>query len=306
MTSKFLDLIDQVDNVAYDYDYADFYRLLLPNDTRTHGFMTQETVQKMPWTKDFKIDHEARFVRLNLPPSAGPAAVNKAFQEVIDAAVEGDKFEVLHGDHSEPYIVQGVDYPLHIERFTAPLFGIATRGAHMTAYTRTASGEIKIWVARRSPHLFTYPGKLDTTVAGGVKAHHTPFQCIVEESEEEAALERDLVSKTVRHVGVITYMTKSKRSGAVHPDVLFLFDIELPESVVPRPNDGEVSEFKLLTVDEIKEAMFAGEFKANCNLVMIDFFIRHGILTPENEQDYVQLQTRLHRKIPIPTSPREK
>jgi isopentenyldiphosphate isomerase len=291
--------------VPHDYDYADFYRLLLPNDARTHGFMTADTVRKMPWSKEFEVKHEAHIVQLKLPKDAESSAIGHAFQEVIDAAIEGDHFEVLHGTHSEPYKVQGVGYPLHIERFTAPLFGIATRGAHMTGYTRSQAGEIKIWVARRSKHLFAYPGKLDTTVAGGVKAQHTPFQCIVEEADEEAALSKEFVTQNALSVGVITYMTKNKRSGAVHPDVLFNFDIKLPESLTPYPNDGEVSEFKLLTVEEIKVAMFNGEFKPNCTLVMIDFFIRHGIISPDNEPDYVQLQTRLHRKLPIPTSPRE-
>lgn len=265
--------------------------------------MTADTVEKMPWTKNFAISPEAHTVQLKLPDST-PDAINQEFQTVIDAAILSDKFAVLHGDHSEPYLVQGVSYPLHLERFTAPLFGIATRGAHMTGYTRSSStSEIKVWVARRSPHLFTYPGKLDTTVAGGVKAQHTPFQCIIEESEEEASLLRDFVSKNAKSVGVITYMTRSQRSGAVHPDVLFLFDLKMPESLVPSPNDEEVSEYNLLTVEEVKTAMFGGEFKSNCNLVMIDFFIRHGIITSENEPDYVELQQRLHRRLPIPTSP---
>lgn len=267
--------------------------------------MTEDTVQKMPWTAQFKVDHESRLVQLNLPDSVDHSEVGKAFQQVINAAIDEDKFEILHGCHSEPYIVQGAGYPLHLERFTAPLFGIATRGAHMTGYTRSSTGEIKVWVARRSAHLFTYPNKLDTTVAGGVKAQHTPLQCVIEESEEEAALSKDFVAQNIRSTGVITYMTRSRRSGAVHPDVLFVFDLEMPDDVVPHPHDEEVSEFKLMTVEEIKTAMFSGEFKANCNLVMIHFFIRHGIITPDNELDYIQLQTRLHRRLPIPTSPRD-
>jgi 8-oxo-dGTP pyrophosphatase MutT (NUDIX family) len=256
----------------------------------------------MPWNENFIVNHQSRIVDLAITDST-PEAINKAFQDTIDAAITSDNFSALHGDHSEPYLVQGVFYPLHIERFTAPIFGIATRGAHMTGYTRSSSGELKIWVGRRSAHLFTYPGKLDTTVAGGVKAQHTPHQCIIEESEEEASLPKDFVSKHVRSVGVITYMTRNQRTGATRPDVLFVFDLEMPESLIPTPNDEEVSEFKLLSIEEVKAAMFGGEFKANCNLVMIDFFIRHGILTPENEPDYIELQQRLHRRLPIPTSP---
>jgi hypothetical protein len=39
------------------------------------------------------------------------------------------------------------------------------------------------------------------------------------------------------------------------------------------------------------------EFKANCNLVIIDFLIRHGLLDPDQE-DYTRLVTGLHRSLP--------
>lgn len=35
--------------------------------------------------------------------------------------------------------------------------------------------------------------------------------------------------------------------------------------------------------------------------VLIDFFIRHGILTPENEPDYIEIVARLHRRFEFPT-----
>ena len=37
------------------------------------------------------------------------------------------------------------------------------------------------------------------------------------------------------------------------------------------------------------------DFKFNCNLAIIDFLIRHGILTPENEPDYVDIVLGLRR-----------
>jgi isopentenyldiphosphate isomerase len=266
--------------------------------------MLPNTVFKMPWTSEFKVDHGSLTVQLNDASDGKKTSeiCNLAFQKTIDAAITQDVFEILHGQHSEPYKVLGSRFPLQIERFSAPLFGIATRGAHMTAYTFVA-GEMKIWIPRRSPNLFTYPNKLDTTVAGGVKAQHSPLQCIIEEADEEASLPTKYVRKHAKSVGVLTYMTLSKRSGLIHPDVLYVFDIELPPEIIPTPQDGEVSEFKLLSVNEIKEAMVNREFKSNCNLVMIDFFIRHGILIPDEEPDYVEIQTKLHSSIPFPTAP---
>jgi 8-oxo-dGTP pyrophosphatase MutT (NUDIX family) len=264
--------------------------------------MLPSVVKKMPWSSDFEINDKAKTVQL-IDGSNGAstsAVCNSAFQKTIDTAVDEDIFEIIHRTHSEPYKIIGAKCPVNVERFSAPLFGICTRGAHMTCYTRTSTGEMKIWVGRRSSRLFTYPGKLDTTVAGGVKASHTPFRCIVEEAEEEASLPTDFVKENTKPVGVLTYFTQSKNSGLIHPDVLYMFDLELPETMVPKPNDDEVEEFVLMSVEETKQAMVKGEFKDNCNLVMIDFFVRHGILTAEEEGDYVEIMQRLHRRLPFP------
>ena len=57
-----------------------------------------------------------------------------------------------------------------------------------------------------------------------------------------------------------------------------------------------------MTVDETKVAVLNEEFKDNSAVVMIDFFIRHGLIT-EDEKDYIELGTRSHRRLPIPTRP---
>jgi isopentenyldiphosphate isomerase len=299
---------DNQPSVPQDFDFNKLYRLLLPQDSRSHGFILPEVVSQIPWTSDFRIDHEQKTIQLENDDKSDDsysATCNKAFQATVDALITQDVFSSIHhGRHSEPYKIIGAKYPVQMERFTSSLFGIASRGAHMTGYTKTPEGEMKIWIPRRAPHLFTYPNKLDTTVAGGVKASHTPFQCIVEESDEEASLPRSYVSENTKSVGVITYLTQTARKGGlVHPDVLYVFDLEMPSDMIPKPNDDEVAEFVLMSVDEVKEAMRKDEFKANCNLVMIDFFLRHGIMTPENEKDYIEICQRLHRKLLVPTGP---
>jgi hypothetical protein len=72
--------------------------------------------------------------------------------------------------------------------------------------------------------------------------------------------------------------------------------------MVCKQNDEEVKEFYLMTVNEVKESLARAEFKTNSALVMIDFFIRHGIITAENEQNYVEIIARLHRRLPLPTT----
>ncbi|KAF9874926.1 NUDIX domain-containing protein [Colletotrichum karsti] len=304
---SFLPLINKVDNVPLNFNFDSLYKLLLPKDPRPHGFMLPSTVERLPWTSDFDIDHVERKVRLldtTAKDSKDPGkAATAAIQRVVDAAIDlSDKFPTLSGKHSEPFRVLGANHFVSIERFTAPLFGISSRGAHMTAYVNTAEG-MKIWVPRRSAHLFTFPDLLDTTVAGGVKAEDSPFDCIVAEATEEASLPVEFVNKNARAVGAVTYVSMNETKGTFFPTVLYCYDLELPETIEPEPGDDEVSGFKLMTIAQINKAMLEGQFKPNCVLVMLDFFIRHNIITSENEEDYVEIVSRLRRHLPIPTSP---
>ena len=175
----------------------------------------------------------------------------------------------------------------------------------MTAYVHTSAG-LKIWVARRSAHLFTYPNRLDTTVAGVIKAEHSPFECIVAEADEEASSPPDFVRKNARATGTISYVTKNINTGLIHPSVLYIFDIELPSTMIPKPQDDEVAEFYPLSVEEVKQAMLRQEFMPNCAFVMIDFAIQQSIITPENKDDYVEITTRLRRRRPVPTRPEKR
>jgi hypothetical protein len=34
---------------------------------------------------------------------------------------------------------------------------------------------------------------------------------------------------------------------------------------------------------------------------MIDFFVRHGLITPENEKHYSEIVARVHRRMPFAT-----
>ena len=66
--------------------------------------------------------------------------------------------------------------------------------------------------------------------------------------------------------------------GNVRRDVLFCYDLELPPGFTPTPLDGEVERFDLRSVDWVLEKVLEGShYKPNCNLVLIDFFVRSGL-----------------------------
>lgn len=260
----------------------------------------------MPWTEDFVIDHDHRTVQLHDRSNGKDvsAACNAAFSKIVTTCVEESIFDNIGGRHSEPFAILGSKYPVQIERFSTPVFGTVNRGAHLTVYSRTSEG-MKIWVPRRSTHLRTYPGMLDSTVAGGVRADESPFENITHEAAEEASIPEDVVRSGVRPVGALTMMGLTGKGaggekGLVFGDVVYTFDLEVSEAFELKPSDDEVKEFYFWTVDEVKRRLLKAEFKNNSAVVMIDFFIRHSIITPDNEKDYVELLMRTHRKLPIP------
>jgi hypothetical protein len=64
----------------------------------------------------------------------------------------------------------------------------------------------------------------------------------------------------------------------------------MPFNFTPRPNDGEVEAFSLMKIEEIMKIVDSSPdtFKFNCNLVIIDFLIRHGLLQNE-DPDYFKI-----------------
>ncbi|TVY26984.1 Uncharacterized protein LHYA1_G003809 [Lachnellula hyalina] len=317
VNKSYLDLVDACDSFPYSdasdpNPYAQFYAFYLPSDPRPHGFLLPATVAAMPWTDEFTVDHDLKTITLNGSQDLSTIA----FTHLIDTALSCNTFKLLHGEHSEPYPIIGArGIPVSLERYAAPLFGLVSRGAHLTVYTYARGGgdgegekEMKIWVPRRSKHLFTYPNCLDTTVAGGVTAGEGPGECVVREAGEEASLDEGFVRSNAKSVGVLSYISHrdapgDSEKGLFSPELIYCFDLEVAPDVVCKQCDDEVKEFYLMGVQEVKDALRRGEFKTNSACVMIDFFIRHGLLTAEEEKDYAEIVARLHRRLPFPTSP---
>jgi 8-oxo-dGTP pyrophosphatase MutT (NUDIX family) len=215
---------------------------------------------------------------------------------------ERGTFKVLKAWRNEPFPVYGPGRTLllSIERAGSGLFGITTHGVHMNAYI-VEGGKIKYWVAQRAAHKKYYPGMLDNTVGGGLTTGEDPLKGVVREAVEEAAFPEAVVLENANPAGVITYLGIPE-TGLLKPDCIFVYDLLLPSDIIPTPGDQEVENFKLLDIDQMQTALAAGKFKPNCALVIIDFFIRHGILTAENEKDYIEISARLHRNPEFPTA----
>ena len=192
---------------------------------------------------------------------------------------------------NEPYAV-GTRFGeclFELERAVIPAFGVRGYGLHLTGFVRKG-GQISIWVPRRTADRPTYPGQLDNTVAGGQPAGLSLAENLEKECAEEAGLPADIVQQA-RPTGTIRY--RQEIEHGLKDDLIFSYDLELPAGFEPCNSDGEVESFELWPVDEVMDVVESSDsFKFNCNLVLIQFFVRHGLITPSHP-DYSRLLSGL-------------
>ncbi|HVJ43169.1 MAG TPA: DUF4743 domain-containing protein [Dongiaceae bacterium] len=201
-----------------------------------------------------------------------------AIGEVARALLE---MGVIHGWRNEAFAVaaQYGDAPLlRLERAAVPVFGVKAYGVHLNGYVRTPAG-LKLWIGRRADNRPVEPGKLDNIVAGGLPYGLDPLHNLIKECAEEAGITEDLARRS-RPVGAISY--RMLHQGFLRQDTLFVYDLELPADFQPANVDGEIADFRLMSLAEVTAILADSEaFKFNVAPVVIDFLIRHGHLTPD-------------------------
>ncbi|KAH9897301.1 NUDIX hydrolase domain-like protein [Xylariomycetidae sp. FL2044] len=318
-----LDIMKEAD--AYPYEDAEptafrsmddsIFKLLWAPAGTVLGYMLASTVAALEAVPEgirgpLAVDRTARTVRAF--EQATEAGRTAAVGAVMRYWRERGTFAILRGWRDELWPVYGTDAEVvfSVERSATGLLGVLRYGVHMTGYVRDpdASHGLRIWVPRRAADKSTYPGMLDNTVAGGLVTGEDPLEAMIREGNEEASLDEQLMRQRTRFTGMVTYIyITDERAGGergqVYPETQWVYEIELPGGgggVVPTPQDGEVAEFYLWSVDEVREHLARGEFKPNTALITLDFFIRHGILTPENEPNYHEIVRRMHRKLEFP------
>lgn len=264
----------------------------------------------MPWTANFRISTSPRKQVHLLKPDTEQWQVScgDAIQELIDLAREQGLFPRLGKKTTEQFPIVGARFDIGIERSAFSLFGIIGQGAHMNVYTRTPDGQIEFWIARRSATKSTYPGMLDQAVAGGVARGETPLECIVREAGEEAGLSPERVRDEAVATGTVSWFNVSDERaggeiGLMNPGVLYTYDLEVPSTLTEiQSAEGDISKFELMNLSDVLAALRQGAFKPSCAMVMLDFLIRRGLITAENEPDYGEIISRLHRKLPFRTN----
>ncbi|SDD77097.1 DUF4743 domain-containing protein [Rhodospira trueperi] len=229
------------------------------------------------------------------PTLATPAQRTDAVAETL--SVLRDEGLVPPPRH-ERYAVSATlsEAPLfELDRAHVPVFGVLSTGVHLNGYVQGPDGP-RLWVARRADDRAVAPGKLDNLVAGGRSAGLSPRETLMKECDEEAGIDPGMAARA-RPAGLVSYCLEADLG--LKRDTLFVYDLEVPESFAPVNRDGEIAAFMLWSVHAVLETLRDGDaFKFNVPLVILDFAVRQGILTPDSEPDYASLVHGLRRSLP--------
>lgn len=243
------------------------------------------------WPAVFQV--EADRLMLN-PALEGFERRSAAVGEVLARLVEQGVVSYLHGERFPVTAAARDQAKLLLDRASAAHFGIRAFGQHLNGVVRRG-GDWFMWIGRRSANRRVFPGHLDHLVAGGLPWGISLAENLEKECHEEASIPAEL-ARTAVPVGVVTYCTDSVRG--LKPDVLYCYDLELPEDFEPQCHDGEVESFSLWPLEAVMARVRDTEdFKPNCSLVIIDFLMRRGFIDTESP-DYLEIATALHPPLP--------
>lgn len=189
----------------------------------------------------------------------------------------------------------GSDY-FRLDRGLVPFFGVRAYGVHLNGYV-SRQDDIYLWIGKRSADRKVEPNKLDNIVAGGQPAKLGLLENLIKECEEEAGMSSELV-RLAKPVGTVTYCFET--ASGLKPDTLFCYDLRVPEDFTPQNQDGEIADFRLMHIEDALKLIRDGDsFKFNVSLVILDFAIRHGIISADSEPDYEAILTGLHAPQPV-------
>ena len=280
-----MSLLDRV-RVLTDWPAADYRPFLV--EGRQMGWVTHQLAERL---RDFPeiLIADGRGVTLD-PRIAGFERRTAAMAFVVRSLVESGHVPRIRGE-TYPILRDWQETPLFaLDRGAVPILGVRSFGVHLNGYVRRADG-LHLWVGRRALDKPTAPGKLDHLVAGGQPMGLSLFDNLKKEAHEEAGIEPGLVAGA-QAVNVITY--RCRFTDGQRDDVLYCYDLELPDGWQPRPLDDEVESFRLLPATEVLRILReTDDFKFNVAGVSIDFLIRHGLVGPE-EPGFQEIVWTLH------------
>jgi len=235
-----------------------------------------------PFTDVFRISDEG----ISLAPSLSDfESRSLAVAPVVQRLAEDG---LVTGWRDELYpVCAAFDAPtlFAIERAASARFGIRSFGVHLVGYVRSdGSGEdMDLWVARRSADKATGPGMKDAFVGGGMAHGTDAWRVMIKEAWEEAGVPAALAGQA-EAAGDVRFAYQSDQGIDFGLD--YQYELELPADFEPVNQDGEVAAFYRWPAREVLAQIETGsDYFYDANLAFIAFFLRHGLVTPD-DPDY--------------------
>lgn len=212
----------------------------------------------------------------------------------MNAVLRDDGMIVAWRD--EPFMLfdtSGRSLGVTIERAATRFWGTLTWGAHCNGYVADAQGQpAALWIARRALTKPTDPGRLDNLIGGGVPHGQSPHDTVVREGWEEAGLTPEQMTGLQR--GSTVRLLRDIPEG-LQREWIEVYDLALPQGLVPQNQDGEVGELMCLPIADALGPQTIDEMTVDAALVTLDFARRRRLLPPTEqaalEQAWVALQT---------------
>jgi len=291
MTSGFLEIAKRVNNFYFNGFIQKKFLPLLCNSDQVGMILPEVASALEKFPNVFTVKKET----ISMSPNLSTLSERSDALEYVlkDLHSKGD-FSALNGWRDECYDVKMKfsDPPLfQIERAAAPLLGVKQYNVHINGIYGNNSEEPYLCLQRRSASKQTWPGMLDSFVSGGISAGSNLLESAKIELKEEANVCEDL-SKMMKSAGAVSFLHVNEHG--IYPLTDFVFDLELPEYFEPFNNDGEVSEWKKLSLKEVVEALIQTEMGPGTQMTFLDFLIRKGVITLKNEPDLPELLELLH------------
>ncbi|CAG0896093.1 unnamed protein product [Darwinula stevensoni] len=177
------------------------------------------------------------------------------------------------------------------------LFGIRQYGVDINGYVNDPDLGFCMWLQQRSFTKPTWPGRWDSMAAGGLTSGQGILESVCKEAAEEASIPSHILNASLRPSGSVSFFYEDERG--LFPQTEFVYDLELPLDFMPVNADGEVECFQLFPLHEILEKIHSSDFKTTSCPVVVDFLVRHGVITSENQPDLPQLVEMLHSPVHV-------
>lgn len=216
---------------------------------------------------------------------------------VMEASEQGilppkEDYSLMGGD--DWFVVGNRHAPLfEMRRFYTPYLGIRRYASRLNAYHKD-----QMWIVRRGTGVHDYAGRLDSLVAGGQIAGRGIFEHFLVEAHEEAGLSAD-DCKNVSSVSMI-HICRHTSQGFLYDENMYVYDLDTGGTVTPHiVNEWEVQKIELWPFERVLQTIrTTDDFRPEAALCLIDFFIRKGFITPDNDPDYDELCFGLRSTLP--------